>query len=520
MLPDPRTLLQRHFGYPGFRPGQEELVRAVLAGRDALGVLPTGGGKSVCYQVPALALGGLTLVITPLVSLMEDQVRRAVAAGLRAAHMSAGQEASARRGTLERARSGGLDILFVAPERLSLAGFLDALGPAAVRLLAVDEAHCISEWGHDFRPSYREIGRVRARIPAPVLALTATATPGVREDVAVSLGLRDPLVVVRSFDRPNLSWAVVPAGRYAQRARRVGRLLRRIAGSAIVYAPTRRTADDVRDALASLGIVTEAYHAGLDAPERTRVQDAFMGGRCRVVVATNAFGMGIDKADVRLVAHIQLPGTLEAYYQEAGRAGRDGEPSWCVAFHGPGDGALARGFVDGSHPPVAVLRRVHRALLERVDAWGEVRVEPAELEVGLAGVRRSSGGRSAAGRGPVGAGSLRGALSALARSGALVVLDDPDDLLRGTGDVPDGSQALRIGVRRSLRPVAALRLRRAALDKLRAVRRYAGSRGCRRRALLAYFGERAPRRCGACDRCLRRARCLPSTSARAPWTDI
>ena len=464
-----------------------------MAGRDALGVLPTGGGKSVCYQVPALALGGLTLVITPLVSLMEDQVRRAVAAGLRAAHMSAGQEASVRRATLERARSGGLDILFIAPERLSLAGFLDALGPDGVRLLAVDEAHCISEWGHDFRPCYREIGRVRARIGAPVLALTATATPWVRGDVVASLRLRDPLIVVRSFDRPNLSWAVIPAAHYAERARRVGRLLRRIPGSAIVYAPTRRTVDDVRDALAGLGIVTEAYHAGLEAAERTRVQDAFMGGRCRVVVATNAFGMGIDKADVRLVAHIQLPGTLEAYYQEAGRAGRDGKPSWCVAFHGPGDGALGRGFVDGSHPPAAVLKRVHRALLERADRWGEVRVEPVELERGLSGVRGTAGAP----------GGLRGALSALVRTGSLVVLDDPDDLLRGGGDVPEGSHAVRIGVRRSLRPAAALQLRRASLAKLRAVRRYARSWGCRRRSLLAYFGESAPRRCGACDRCLR-----------------
>ncbi|MDP2955667.1 MAG: RecQ family ATP-dependent DNA helicase [Longimicrobiales bacterium] len=506
MSADPRALLSRHFGYAAFRPGQEELVRAVMAGRDALGVLPTGGGKSVCYQVPALALGGLTLVVTPLVSLMEDQVRRAADAGLRAAHLSAGQAASVRRSTLERARAGDLQILFVAPERLGMEGFLDALGPAGVRLLAVDEAHCISEWGHDFRPCYREIGRVRSLVRAPVVALTATATPHVRLDVAASLGLRDPLVVVRSFDRPNLSWAVLPGGGYAERALRVGRLLRRIKGAAIVYAPTRQTVDDVRDALASLGVVTEAYHAGLDAPERTRVQSAFMAGRCRVVVATNAFGMGIDKADVRLVAHIQLPGTLEAYYQEAGRGGRDGAPAWCVAFRGRGDGQLARSFVDAARPPARVLKRVHRALWERADAWGEVRVGKEVAEAGLSGA--------------CGPESLPGALSALERAGALRVFGDLEDALRGTGEGSEGCKEIRVGLGRSLRLAPSLRLRQGALEKLRAVRRYAGSPGCRRRTLLAYFGERAAPRCGACDRCLRRTVFHPSTPAPAPWNDI
>ncbi|MHB1194342.1 MAG: RecQ family ATP-dependent DNA helicase [Longimicrobiales bacterium] len=503
--PDPRALLARHFGYPAFRPGQEELVRAAMSGRDALGVLPTGGGKSVCYQIPALALGGLTLVITPLVSLMEDQVRRAVGAGLRAAHMSAGQEAAVKRATLERARSGDLDLLFVAPERLSLAGFVEALGPEGIRLLAVDEAHCISEWGHEFRPSYREIGRVRSVVRAPVLALTATATPHVREDVIASLALRDPHVEVRSFDRPNLSWAVLPGGGYAERARLVGRLLRRVRGSAIVYAPTRQTVDDVRDALAGLGILTEAYHAGLAAAERTRVQGTFMSGACRVVVATNAFGMGIDKADVRLVAHIQLPGTLEAYYQEAGRAGRDGAPSWCVAFHGRRDGELARGFTDRSHPPAEVLREVHRALRERADASGEVVLGRAAAEAGLPGA--------------CGPDHLRGALLALARGGGVRILGDLG-VLEGTGDGPDGFQTLRVGVLSVARLAPALALRRGALEKLRAVRRYAASRGCRRRALLAYFGEVSPRRCGACDRCLGGLLRRASTPAQAPWTDI
>lgn len=211
---DPVELLQRYLGYPGFRPGQESLVRAVISGRDALGILPTGGGKSVCYQVPALALGGLTLVVTPLVSLMEDQVRRAKEIGLRARHLSATQSATEREATGRAALEGTLDILFVAPERLCLAPFLKLIEACDIRLLAVDEAHCISEWGHDFRPSYREIAQVRDRLSCPVIALTATATPAVRDDVSSNLRLRDAETVVQSFDRPNLAWRVdhIPKG--------------------------------------------------------------------------------------------------------------------------------------------------------------------------------------------------------------------------------------------------------------------------------------------------------------------
>jgi ATP-dependent DNA helicase RecQ len=372
MPPDPVALLRRHLGYPAFRPGQEDLVRAVLAGRDALGVLPTGGGKSVCYQVPALALGGLTLVITPLVSLMEDQVGRAKGAGLRAAHLSAAQSTEVKRATLASAQAGRLDILFVAPERLELDAFRAVLADTDVRLLAVDEAHCISEWGHDFRPSYRRIGFLRQGLGCPTLALTATATPAVREDVIASLALERPLAVVRSFDRPNLSWTVVSGGSLPERASGAYRILKRSPGCAVVYAPTRRTVERVRDALALRGCVTEAYHAGLPGDERSRVQAAFMEGRCRVVVATNAFGMGIDKADVRTVVHIHLPGTLESYYQEAGRAGRDGEPARCLAFQARADRRLAASFVDRTHPPLRVLRGLHKRLRRLADPDGVV----------------------------------------------------------------------------------------------------------------------------------------------------
>jgi superfamily II DNA helicase RecQ len=428
------------------------------------------------------------LVVTPLISLMEDQVGRAREAGLRAAHLSAGQDPSVRHETVARARSGDLQLLFVAPERLVLDGFLGSVGAKRLRLLAVDEAHCISEWGNDFRPAYREIGRARTRTAAPVLALTATATPRVREDISDSLGLRNAVRIVGSFDRPNLSWIVCAGGSLAERAAATHDLLRRVRGPAVVYAPTRRTVDEVRDILAGYGVVTEAYHAGLRADERSRVQGVFMEGRSRVVVATNAFGMGIDKANVRLVVHTHLPGTLESYYQEGGRAGRDGEPAWCVSFRGRGDERVARSFIDRSHPPARVLRTVYRALRLRRDCDGVVRVTVEELRgaLGPAAVLED----------------VFPVLSSLRRVGVLVPLGGGAwPMSDGTAEGPEGSQIIRVGVRSRADLTNARHLRRAAQAKLGAVRRYAETRGCRRRALLAYFGEEAPRRCGGCDRC-------------------
>ncbi len=463
-------------------------MRAAIEGRDALGVLPTGGGKSICYQIPALALGGLCLVVTPLISLMEDQVGRAREAGLRAAHLSAGQEPSVRRETMASARSGALQLLFVAPERLVLDGFLHSVGAARLRLLAVDEAHCISEWGNDFRPAYRQIGQARRQSAAPVLALTATATPRVRDDIADSLGLRHPVRIVGSFDRPNLSWIVRTGGALGARTAATYDLLCRVRGPAVVYAPTRRTVEEVRDILAGYGVVTEAYHAGLRAEERSRVQMAFMNGGSRVVVATNAFGMGIDKADVRLVVHTHLPGTLESYYQEGGRAGRDGRPAWCVSFRGRGDERMARSFIDRSHPPTRILRRVHRAFKIRRDRDGIVCVTVEEL-------RRSLGPGAVAE-------DVFPALSALRRVGALVPLgENAWATSDGTAEGAEGSQVIRVGVRSHADLTNERHLRRSARYKLGAVRRYAEARGCRRRALLAYFGEEVPRRCSGCDRC-------------------
>ncbi|TVP77350.1 MAG: ATP-dependent DNA helicase RecQ [Gemmatimonadales bacterium] len=345
--------LERHFGFPSFREGQGELVAAALHGKDALGVLPTGGGKSLCYQIPAAVLPGLVLVLTPLVSLMADQVRRAREAGIPAAALHSGMPRGDRRQAEEDAARGAFRLLFVAPERLVRPAFQAFLPRLSVDLLVVDEAHCISLWGHDFRPAYRQIGAVRSRLPeVPVLALTATATPEVRAEIETELRLVSPVRTVLSFDRPNLGWGVQPVRSAGEKPEAVRHMVRALGGARMVYAATRRRVEEISAHLVRSGVRARPYHAGLSVPGRDRTQDWFMSAPAPVVVATNAFGMGIDRSDVRLVVHDQLSGTLEDYYQEAGRAGRDGEPALCIALHAPSDRKVHRAFLDGTHPPL------------------------------------------------------------------------------------------------------------------------------------------------------------------------
>lgn len=359
---DPVQVLSSRFGFDAFRPGQRALIDAVLRGEDALGVLPTGGGKSICYQVPAVILGGMTLVISPLVSLMADQVRRAEAAGIPAAALHAALPVSVRRTVEANARSGALRVLLVAPERFDSPSFRAILPELPIRLITLDEAHCISLWGHDFRPAYRRLGTIRDEIDTPVLALTATATPRVRDEIESILRLRNPVRVTLSFDRPNLGWGVLHVPLSTRRTVLHLRLVRTQRGARLIYAATRRRVETIRNALREMGLRAEAYHAGLPQTERARVQSHFLAAPNPVVVATNAFGMGIDRPDVRLVVHDQLSGSLEDYYQEAGRAGRDGKPALCVALRGPEDRTVHHAFLDRTHPPPGSIREWVRSV--------------------------------------------------------------------------------------------------------------------------------------------------------------
>jgi RecQ family ATP-dependent DNA helicase len=364
--------LREHFGHPAFRRGQRQAVAAAIAGRDVLLVMPTGSGKSLCYQLPALVDRRLAVVVSPLVSLMQDQVE---GLGGRAELINAQRDGTANRAALERAIAGETRLLYVAPERFATPGFAERLSAARIGLFVVDEAHCVSQWGHDFRPDYLRLGAIARQLgAASIFATTATATLRVGLDVARRLGLRDPVRITTGFDRPNLSYDVVTI----RSPRAKAAALRRLLGEpdalpAIVYTGTRRQADETAAALtAALGAEVPSYHAGMEREPRAEAQRAFMSGRAPVVVATNAFGMGIDKADVRTVVHASVPASLEAYYQEAGRAGRDGLPSRCVLLAEPRDKGLHVFFINQVEDPDAKRSRWRQYR----EIWGFVEGEP------------------------------------------------------------------------------------------------------------------------------------------------
>ncbi len=474
-LPGPRELaparriLREVFGYTEFRPGQAELIGAVLAGRDALGVMPTGGGKSLCYQIPALlAEDGLVLVVSPLLALMHDQVAALRQYGVAVAALNSTLEREEQASVLGAALRGEVRLLYVAPERFADPRFAAALRQLRVRLLAVDEAHCVSQWGHDFRPSYRDIAAARAAAgEPPLIALTATADARVRADIVRELGLRDPVVCVAGFDRPNLRLGVV---RFPNERERLAAVARRLKehreGSAIVYCSTRRQAEAVAEYLSRWRIDCAAYHAGMPAEERERVQNAFVNDAVRVIAATSAFGMGIDKPDVRLVVHAGLPQSLEAYYQEAGRAGRDGEPAECLLYWTPNDRRVPLFFIEREHPPAERVREIYRAIEARAPEW--VRLDEAVPE-------------EAAG--------VNAAVHALERSGLVE--------RRGLS-----VRAVASAGERAIDLAMVEEHRRYALEKFAAMEEYARAGDCLRAQVLRYFGEEdAPIACGRCSVC-------------------
>lgn len=350
-------ILKRYWGYDSFRPRQEEIIMSVLDGRDTLGLLPTGGGKSLTFQVPAMVFEGITVVVTPLISLMKDQVDNLRAAGIRAVCLHSGLSRAEHRLALDRCRLGKAKLMYVSPEKLQSATFIDQLRSMDVSFLVVDEAHCISQWGYDFRPSYLKISLIRELFPdIPVLALTASATPVVVDDIMDKLGFKERNVYARSFSRDNLSYIV---RNDFDKERRLINVLTNTSGSAIVYVRSRRRTREIADMLVRNGISADYYHAGLDATEKNEKQNNWKTDGVRVMVATNAFGMGIDKPDVRTVVHYDIPSSLEEYYQEAGRAGRDGKEAFAVLLVSRADKGRLTRMLSEMFPPKDFIRRVY-----------------------------------------------------------------------------------------------------------------------------------------------------------------
>jgi ATP-dependent DNA helicase RecQ len=479
--------LRSHFGFPAFRPGQREACEAALTGRDTLVVMPTGSGKSLCYQLPALLRDDLTVVVSPLVALMQDQVEALAARGLGAhvALVNAQQDASANAHVLARAASGELRLLYVAPERFAAPGFLDRMRAGVrVGLFVVDEAHCVSQWGHDFRPDYfRLADAARALGAAAIVASTATATPRVASDVVRRLGLRDPLRVATGFDRPNISFAVARPGGHEKPRLAVEALRGEAALPAIVYAGTRAGAEELAGQLSgALGEEAAAYHAGLDRGRRADVQRRFLAGDLPVICATNAFGMGVDKPDVRTVLHASVPSSLEAYYQEAGRAGRDGLPARALLLAENRDRAL----------------HVHFIKREEIDAdlpgWLADRIAAAADGDGRYTLDAFEEARALRGDGD----RLRALVGHLTRAGVIAPSPSAPDRIAGRvlGRF-DGRAAVLC--RASIEEAA-----RARWRQYREIWAYVEQESCRRVSILRHFGDRSEpvsRAAGCCDVC-------------------
>ncbi|MBX6385088.1 MAG: ATP-dependent DNA helicase RecQ [Microbispora sp.] len=475
-----RATAKDAFGWRRLRPGQREAMEHLLAGRDVLLVMPTGGGKSAVYQVPGLLLDGPTVVVSPLIALQRDQVMGLIKAG--AAGAVAVNSAGSVEAGLDQVGKGDVEYVFLSPEQLAKPEVVDRLAEARPSLIAVDEAHCVSAWGHDFRPEYLRLGKVIERLGhPPVIAMTATAAPTVREEIIESLGLTGAQQIVRGFDRPNLYLEVRRFTGDDDKREALADHAAGLGGVGLVYVATRRQAEEYAELLTERGLRAEAYHAGMKAKDRRRIHERFHDDGLDAVVATSAFGMGIDKHDVRYVLHAAPPESLDAYYQEIGRAGRDGNPADALLFYRPEDLGL-RKFFSGGRADGGLLRRI--ATL--VHGHGG--------EVAAADLRELLG---------VGAARLASHVNLLERAGAVEV--NHDGALRYLPDGPPQDEA-------AARAVEIDGLRHRMDDsRLEMMRGYAETTGCRRRFLLEYFGEPYERSCGGCDTCRSGAATPPET---------
>ena len=482
MTRDPLEALEKYFGFRKFLHGQERIISSVLSGRDALVVMPTGGGKSLCYQLPALVMDGVTVVISPLIALMKDQVDALLEKDIPATMINSTLGLAEQRDRIRQMREGAYRLVYIAPERFRNEVFSRALREASIALFAVDEAHCLSQWGHDFRPDYARLGEAREWLGNPqTIALTATATPEVREDVLSHLRLRDPFQCVTGFERPNLSFTIRQVEGKREKLQRIRGLIQ-THQTGIVYCATRKSVDELAEQLHYAALSAVPYHGGMADGERQRAQESFISRKSHVAVATNAFGMGIDRPDVRFVAHYEVPGSVEAYYQEAGRAGRDGEPSVCELLFNYADTRTQEFFIEGNNPSPDVIKRVYASLQRCSNAAGEVRLPLKELAL-LADLKNTM--------------SLSTSISILSRHRYVSRFDIPNQRMRGTRLLqPD------------LRPVdlqldwESLREKeRRDRGKLKAMIEICYSSACRQRDILKYFGELDAGICGSCDRC-------------------
>ncbi len=483
----PHQTLEKYFGFREFLDAQEEVIDAILSGADGLVVMPTGGGKSLCYQLPALMLEGTTIVVSPLIALMKDQVDSLARRGIAATLINSSIAPNEQQERIRALARGEFKLVYIAPERFRSRSFIDALGQATIALFAVDEAHCLSMWGHDFRPDYFRLNVVLEKLGRPqVAAFTATATPDVRRDILTHLSLREPREFVAGFARPNLKLIVAQVANESEKHARLRALVSEHK-TGIVYCATRKRVEAVAETLRDAGVSSILYHGGMNDEERERAQNAFMRREKDIVVATNAFGMGIDRADLRFVAHFEMPGSIEAYYQEAGRAGRDGEAATCELFFNHADTRVQEFFIEGGNPPHAFIVETYEMLRREADEKHELALSLKDM-TGLL----DSGGNDM---------MLNSALHILDREGYIDRFDIPGRRVRGTRLLkPDlnGSQ-LKFDT-------AKLREKeRRDRAKLKTIVDFAYARVCRQQTILRYFGEADPTPCGNCDICLETA---------------
>ena len=486
MLKTPGAALKEYFGFSKFLDGQEEVISEIVAGRDGLVVMPTGGGKSLCFQIPALCFPGVTLVVSPLIALMKDQVDALQARGIGATLINSTLSWPEQKERLDGMRQGEYKLVYVAPERFRAESFLRALEGVEVSLFAIDEAHCLSQWGHDFRPDYMRLGKALEKIGRPqCVALTATATPIVRQDILTVLGLREPFERVSGFSRPNLSLTITAVDKTAQKDERIKAVIG-AHKTGIIYCATRKKVDLVSETLASWGVNCVSYHGGMTDEERAKAQEIFISKKVDIAVATNAFGMGIDRGDVRFVIHYEIPGSVEAYYQEAGRAGRDGEAAVCELLFNYADTRTQEFFIDGANPSPVTVRQIYQYLLNDADGNHEV-FRTLEEMADHADVKNSM--------------AVGSALGILVRGRFIERFDVKGKRMRGTRLLQPNLLTRDLVLDEEAMENKDARDR----EKLRSMVEMCYARTCRQQWILNYFGEENAGTCGNCDVCRERS---------------